>query len=378
MKYKAAMLCTVLCAVTNAASAQSSVTLYGLIDEGIGFTNNAGGKQAWQTQSGWTAGDRWGIKGVEALGAGTAAVFTLENGFLLDSGRALPSGMLFGRQAFVGLQNTRWGSVTLGRQYDSIQDYLAPLTANGRDGGWPFAHPYDNDNTVATFRLNNAVKFSSANYGGLQFGGVYAFGNATGFASNRSVSVGASYNRSPLSLAVAYLQADSPGSTASGAISSTDANFVARRQRVWGAGANYDWGPATLGLTYTHTVLNDPVSSAYFGTLPAGATLLRFDNLEANVRYQATPTVVLAAMYAYTLGRFDGASGAATPRWHQGGLMVDYLLSKRTFLYVQAVYQHVGGDAAGTVFGNAYITGSAGISSTSSQVLGRVGIRTVF
>ncbi|MBR8346026.1 porin [Burkholderia ambifaria] len=377
MKHKTAMLCTLFCAVTN-ASAQDSVTLYGLIDQGIGFTNNAAGKQAWQTQSGWTAGDRWGLKGVESLGAGNAAIFTLENGFVLDSGRDLPSGMLFGRQAFVGLQNTQWGSVTFGRQYDSIQDYLAPLTANGRDGGWPFAHPYDNDNAVATFRLSNAVKFSSANYGGLQFGGVYAFGNTASFANNRSFSLGIAYKLSSLSLAAAYLQADSPGATGAGAVSSTDANFVARRQRVWGAGANYDWGPATLGLTYTHTVLNDPVSSTYFGTLPAGATLLRFDNVEANVRYQVTPTVVFAAMYAYTLGRFDGASGDATPRWHQAGLMLDYLLSKRTFLYTQAVYQHVGGDAAGTVFGNAYITGSAGISSTRSQVLGRVGIRTVF
>ena len=45
------------------AHAQSSVTLYGLIDEGFNFTNNAAGHRGYQMVSGDTVGSRWGLKG---------------------------------------------------------------------------------------------------------------------------------------------------------------------------------------------------------------------------------------------------------------------------------------------------------------------------
>jgi predicted porin len=61
--------------LSSAAFAQNSVTLYGLIDEGLGFTNNSSGNKAWQMQSGWVAGSRWGLKGSEDLGGGLKAIF---------------------------------------------------------------------------------------------------------------------------------------------------------------------------------------------------------------------------------------------------------------------------------------------------------------
>ena len=137
MKTKLSIIGLSLLATTS-AFAQSSVTLYGLIDEGIGFTNNSGGHKAWQMQSGWVAGDRWGVKGTEDLGGGYKAVFALENGFDLNSGSLGQGGRMFGRQAYVGVQTDRFGSITAGRQYDSVVDYLAPLTANGGYAGWPF------------------------------------------------------------------------------------------------------------------------------------------------------------------------------------------------------------------------------------------------
>lgn len=158
-------------AIPYISHAQSSVTLYGLIDEGINYTNNVGGHSNFEMQSGFAQGSRWGLKGVEDLGGGTKAVFQLENGFDVNSGAAGQGKRMFGRQAYVGLQSDRLGTLTFGRQYDSVVDYLAPLTANGNWGGYLLSHPFDNDNTDNSFRLNNSVKFASNTYGGFSFGG---------------------------------------------------------------------------------------------------------------------------------------------------------------------------------------------------------------
>ena len=153
-------------------------------------------------------GSRWGLRGAEDLGGGLKAIFTLENGFSIMNGTNGQGGREFGRQAFVGLSSDQFGAVTLGRQYDTVVDYLGPLALTGTQyGGTQFAHPFDNDNLNNSFRVNNSVKYTSANYAGFKFGGMYGFSNqADGFANNRAYSVGASYNYGPLNVAAAYMQ----------------------------------------------------------------------------------------------------------------------------------------------------------------------------
>ena len=67
--------------------AQSSVTLYGVIDEGLNYTNNVGTGHVYEMASGYAQGSRWGLKGSEDLGGGMKAIFQLENGFDVNSGR---------------------------------------------------------------------------------------------------------------------------------------------------------------------------------------------------------------------------------------------------------------------------------------------------
>ncbi len=110
------------------SSAQSSVTRYGLIDEGFNYTSNVGGHSNYQLESGFAQGSRWGLKGTEDLGGGLKAVFQLENGFDVNSGNLGQGSRMFGRQANVGLSSDRFGTVTVGRQYDSVVDYFAPFT----------------------------------------------------------------------------------------------------------------------------------------------------------------------------------------------------------------------------------------------------------
>ncbi|MGP8473711.1 porin [Burkholderia sp. PR2] len=363
--------------------AQSSVTLYGLIDEGIDYTNNVGGKHVYELQSGFVQGSRWGLRGTEDLGGGLSAIFKIESGFNVNNGKLGQGGLGFGRQAYVGLANDRYGTLTFGRQYDSVVDYLAQTTANGNWAGYMFSHPYDNDNTDNTFRVNNTVKYASPEIAGFQFGGTYSFSNGTEFANNRQYSVGAQYTNGGLLVAAAYLQADKPSATSSGAINNGgDENFLAKRLRVFGGGINYTFGPATAGFAYTNSHLNQPQSTTYISgsILPAVGTLnsLRFQNFELNFKYQFTPALYAGAAYTFTTENFNASSGNAEPKVHQVGLMADYNLSKRTDIYVQGAYQHVAGDKTGTSLDLAYVPGAADASSTSNQFVIRAAIRHKF
>ncbi|MFL9901575.1 porin [Paraburkholderia fungorum] len=364
----------------TAAHAQSSVTLYGLIDAGITYTNNQHGHSNWQETSGSVNGSRWGLRGSEDLGGGLKAIFTLENGFGINDGTLKQGGREFGRQAFVGLTSDQFGAVTLGRQYDSMVDYVGPLALTGTQyGGTQFAHPFDNDNLNNSFRVNNSVKYQSVNYGGFKFGALYGFSNqADGFANNRAYSAGASYNWGGLNVAAAYLQLNSNGATGaaaafnSGGAVSSDNTFFAGRQQTWGAGANYAFGPATVGLVYSQTNLGGlagigaGASGQTAGIGGFGGDSAHFQNFEANARYALTPAVSIAGSYTYT----RASLGGTRPHWNQFNLQTAYALSKRTDVYLQGEYQQVNEGA----IVDADING-LGASGNNKQVAVTAGLR---
>ncbi|VWD29343.1 porin [Burkholderia lata] len=383
---KSLLALVALGAFAGAAHAQSSVTLYGIIDEGLLFNNNAGGKHLYSMASGVMQGSRFGLRGTEDLGGGLKAIFTLENGFDVNSGKLGQGGLMFGRQAYVGL-SSQYGTVTLGRQYDSVVDFVGPLEAGDQWGGYIAAHPGDLDNFNNAYRVNNAIKYTSPTYSGFSFGGLYSLGGIAGqFAKNQVWSLGAGYNNGPLVLGVGYLNARTPGnaggmfnngSTASAApvtspVYGAYANN-ANTYQVIGAGGAYTFGAATIGATYSNTKFKG------FSVGPYVNQTATFNNGEINFKYQLTPALILGAAYDYTQGsKIDSASAA---KYHQGSVGVDYFLSKRTDVYVIGVYQHASGnalDAEGNVVkATAAINGLSG-SSTSNQVAARVGIRHKF
>ncbi|PFH20915.1 MULTISPECIES: porin [Burkholderia] len=354
------------------AHAQSSVTLYGIIDAGVTYTSNSGGKSSVAATSGTLSGSRFGLTGKEELGGGWKAIFTLENGFDVMNGKLGQSSRMFGRQAFVGLANDRLGTLTLGRQYDSVVDTLGALEMSG------IAHPYDNDNVQNSFRISNSVKYQSVNYGGLKFTGLYGFSNsASGFANNRAYSFGASYNYGGLNVGAGYLQLGKAGSSTntSGAVSD-DTTFTASSQRTWGAGANYAFGQATVGAMFTQTRLSGltGIGASASGTsdgLSFSSGSARFNNYEVQARYNFTPAFSVTGAYTYTEGQLAGVR----PKWNQIGLTADYALSKRTDVYLQAAYQHVHG--AGDSGVTATIDGLSA-SSANHQSTVTVGLRHSF
>ncbi|WP_176079838.1 porin [Paraburkholderia tropica] len=387
---------TAIMAITPAiAHAQSSVTLYGLIDTGIGYVNNLKGGSVVQATSGRLSGSRWGVKGSEDLGNGLSAVFTLENGFKPTDGTLGQGGREFGRSAFVGLAKTGIGTLTFGRQYEPLADLVAQFSG---PGFWlPSTHIGDNDNLNQTFRISNAVKFRSDPIAGLTVDGMYAFSNQAagsngeGFANNRAWSIAANYVNGPLSFGGGYLLLDHPNSktNTSGAVgggsSTTGDDYSSAylynldggvaRQQVAAAGVNYKVGSALLGAAFSHSELN----------YNDGATR-KFNNYEANVRYLVTPAMTILGIYTFTDGRANGLPGETAetlkPKWHQFTLGVDYALSKRTDLYLSGVYQLAAGDASiksGSTFTKvAAIAAAGGGSTTNRQVAVFSGIRTRF
>ncbi|WP_322068881.1 porin [Paraburkholderia bannensis] len=383
---KTLILAGVLGAFAMSAHAQSSVTLYGSLDAGIVYANNAGGHSMWAQGSGAMSNNYFGLKGAEDLGGGLKAIFTLESGFNLNNGGYKNGDSGFNRQAFVGLQSDQYGTLTLGRQYDSMNQYLAPLSEAGAGFGNNLAgHPFDNDNFAQTFSIKNAVKYSSANYSGLQFGGLYGFSNqADGFANSRAWSAGASYSNGPLNVAAGYLQLNNSGTVGgntSGA-ASADQNISARQQRTFGAGANYTYGPAQVGFVWSHSQIDGLQSLSSGGATLAGVSglNLHMDNFELNGAYHLTPALALVGSYTFTDGTVTGTgNGDQSPKWHTVMIGSDYSLSKRTDVYVAGVYQHASGsmgvNSSGQAIANVAAINTLSPSTTNNQIAATVGLR---
>ncbi|WP_206997666.1 porin [Trinickia mobilis] len=389
MKIRSTVIATTGLLVVAAAHAQSSVTLYGVIDTGVMYvsgqkSSTGAGSSNWLINSGTLTTPRWGLRGNEDLGGGLSAIFWLENGFNSSTGTLRNGGTFFGRQAAVGIQSQQFGALTLGRQYDFLVNYLQPLSGAGAGGlGNNIAiHPFDNDNIGNNVRINNSVKFSSTSFGGLKVGAMYAFsGAAGGFGNGSAYSGGASYSYGPLDFAAAYLQINGTrvAGSAGGATSTSDfdAESLGGRQQIYGAGVKYRIGESSIGLLWTHSSINNPTGiiqgASSYVVLPSGSSNLKFDNFDISGRYLVRPNLSLAAYYSYTIGELSSATHGARPHWNQVMGQVDYLFSKRTDVYFEGLYQTVGGGNGLSVF-NAEV-GVLPPSATGSQLVVGAGIR---
>jgi predicted porin len=353
-------LIAALAALGSNAQAQSSVSLYGEIDASAVWLSNVGGGRQFQLASGLIDGSFWGLQGSEDLGGGNQATFRLERGFSVTTGADQND-----HPYYVGLANDRYGTLTLGHQYDSIHDYLAPFTLTGGNGGTAFAHPFDNDNTNNSWLARNSVKYASSSFDGLSFGGMYAFSNAAGrFADNRAYSIGANYGNGDFNAGAAWLHADGRGSTEGGAydavtLPGTNRNTFdasVQTQNTFGIGASQAFGPFTLAASWTRSIYSG-ITDTETGLAARAAA---FDNYEINGTWQASATLSLSGMYTYTKG--------TAAHWNQGALQADYMLTKRTDTYIEAIYQRASAGAPAVI-------NSIMPSSGSSQLLFAAGIR---
>ena len=238
-KLSAAVLATM--ALGTTAQAQSSVTLYGLIDGGLRYQSvslaNGDGVTNFGGAYGVQSGNRFGLRGVEDIGNGNRVTFTLENGFDLGNGTSQQGGRMFGRQSWVGVENDAWGSVRLGRQYNFATDWVV-WAADPFNGGFNqlnMGHAFTSGNTL---RLDNTVMYRSPTVSGIQAGLGYSF--ATGLASNggttgygfetsnntRQLTAGLKYANGPIYAAASYDKAYAAESSSQNGQSVNNWNLV--------------------------------------------------------------------------------------------------------------------------------------------------------
>jgi len=227
---KSLLALAVLTAVTGAASAQSSVTLYGKVDLGMVLDSGSAGGKSIRISSGVTGGSRIGFKGVEDLGGGMKAAFQLETGYCADSAAGAPNfctggNNFMGRQAHGDLTGA-FGALSAGRQYSLGFSNLSTIDPFGTG----FAGQVNNIVDPSGIRLNNSAIYSTPNMGGFTASAEIAFGEQTGnWAANRETGAGLTYASGPAYVGFTFY--DVGNATGSGA---------ARKNYLFGG--TYDFG----------------------------------------------------------------------------------------------------------------------------------------
>ncbi|MEQ5843772.1 porin [Paraburkholderia acidicola] len=344
MKRYFALLVTV---TVNSSYAQSSVSLYGTIDGGLTYTNrvSTGTKTGSNLQfvSGNSLGENWGLTGTEDLGGGWHTNFALESGFASSNGTAARQGVMFGRQAYVGLSGP-WGSVTTGRQWDLIGTTfpyysIGALTPAGLLA-WGLhsyaAGGYALDDRVWGVGVNNAVKYTSPDIHGLSFSAMYGFGNVAGSLGTDSIdNVVASYNDANLSASVGFITVHNVTSAS---------NLL-----EYAGGASYKVDNLKIFGMVTSVQLT-------------GEGKPRAVTFEAGATYYVSPTILIGGSYQFQERKNLASANQLT-------FVTDYFLSKRTDVYVAAALGH---DHA---FGSQVQAAYGAPSDTDAQTAVRAGIR---
>ncbi|WP_144139627.1 porin [Paraburkholderia sp. BCC1884] len=308
--------------VFNAAYAQSSVTLYGIIDNGLEY-QNAGAGAVVRAVSGGLFASRYGLKGSEDIGGGLRINFQLEQGFSGVTGAASNSAAAFNRQAWVGVSGN-FGEARFGLQntpqYIFMNPELDPVAVMS------IGSPMNNFNSL-TVRVNNAISYFTPTVYGLSAQFMVAMRDTTTRPTNgiQFYNAAARYVNGQFRAAAAYEQA----------ANATGTSIL----RIFNAGTSMGVGAARFYLAY-HTERQTDNS-------------VKRDVYEVSGSYSFTPADQLSLMYGYAHDREGQGNNA-----QQVGLTYSYSLSKRTTLYGSAGFIQNRHQAHFTLNG----TGYAGIA----------------
>ena len=348
-----------LVAPFTVAMAQSSVTLYGIVDAAVRRTNNEGpagsiGMSQTQMIGGGMSQSRWGINVEEDLGGGSKALAFLENRFDADAGNSA-IGAPFFQLSYVGLQGP-YGRLTAGRQWNVLFDVVTSTYASFPYSPYMEAFKPEIGMSMGS-RSNNMLKYT-AEYGPFRGSLQYSMdeGNTVDALGATAAAAGAfktaggylRYSANGISAGAGYLNTTLPGGT---------------KVDAWTVGTSYRSGPLYVNLGYavnerkggayalnTGSIVDSGVLGAFWsgssnggflpGTPATGATNIanlrdhanKRDMFKVGIGYQITPAINLGGHY-YNAKQSGSASGAFNGRAHFYVAVVDYAFSKRTDAY---------------------------------------------
>lgn len=308
------------------ASAQTSVTLYGVVDAGVEYANHqaGSGNSVVRMATGNITGSRWGMRGTEKLGNSLNAVFVLESGFDPDTGKSGQGSRLFGRNAYVGLNHATYGALLLGRQingpYELSLNYdpmvLAPkysiLTMDASYAG----------------RADNTVKYVGK-FGAISTSAFYSLGadssvvNGSEVPGNpklgRELGGFASYDVGQASFAAAYDEINTGTLTV---------NPDAKARRATAA-ATYAVGDVKLyaGYRWARAFNGGVITGSIAGAANQGSSLYWTGAI-----WQITPAISFTGAAYYQ----DFKNTSSDPWLFVA--MADYAFSKRTRAYISTAY----------------------------------------
>lgn len=356
---KSLLALAVLGAFAGAASAQSSVTVYGIVD--LGFTSIDNGNAAGRVNgisSGGQSASRIGFKGTEDLGGGLAANFQLEGTIAADQGTigaTSTSAGLFNRFATVGLSGA-FGKVDLGRQTSAIKDAYDQIDPFG-DGGViaPISTVFFNGALAGdNGRISNSVKYSTNSFSGFKATAAYGFGETAGdTGANSNYGIGLGYANGPLNVQFAYHNQDA--STFANPSVQTGENKLAF------IGATYNFGAFKLHGAYADTKVETGLNTTRVER--------KYRNGLIGVSVPVGPGSIFAS---YSINDNRSVNNSDSKK---AAIQYAYDLSKRTNLYVG--YSRTSNDSLATIGTGAIGSNAAGAAGENTSAFA-VGIRHKF
>lgn len=341
---KKSLIALAVLASSGAAMAQSSVTLYGVVDTSVAYVK--GQESVSGLLNSGNATSRLGFRGTEDLGNGLKANFVLEGQVDPDNG----GGFDFKRQSTVGLSGS-FGEVRLGRaltaSYNAVSRYdLFGTVGLGSTLAWAGSQTgYQN-------RSNNMISYISPKFSGFGVGIDYGFGEKEANRDGRNMGVGATYDNGPLSLGLGYDRQNN--------VSNPDAGIANTDLKTWQLGGSYNFGVAKLLAFYKNTKYNEVATGDDF--------TLKTYNLGVSVPVGAAGEVKAT----YNNYKISDNGGKA----NQFSLGYVHNMSKRTAVY--GTYAYLKNKDGATFDLNGAFTGVNGANDSGKMHGLQVGIRHAF
>jgi predicted porin len=306
--------------ISFGASAQSNVTLFGILDANIRYVNNSNLPSNVTMDNAGLSSGRLGFRGVEDLGGGLKAGFWLESDVYADRGEFHSSGKFFQRRSTVSLMG-HFGEIRLGRDFTPAAQNpvkfdpfnVIGLANSNRISRLPGA--FQN-----YYRSDNAIQYFTPKWNGLQAEVMYALDEDPKSSVGRHVAGRVSYDNGPLSLSVNMAR--------------TNVNTAGVKLKQYGAAASYDFGVAKLmGYFQREDLPYGTYGSKTLGaedrwqiglTVPVGshyirASYVRTDSRKGPAAFNGSDANRYAIGYVHNLSRRTALYGTVARITNKGG-----------------------------------------------------------